>query len=217
MESSDKLTKIRKNLDEVTMEFFDTMESLYQSQARLEAVMRDGFLSMSRARYSMGGTRNVGALQFEKNEMEMEAMSVVDVSTDDDSKDKGDGLSWASVEMSLVQRRAGVTKNIDHEKTKPSDDLRQRKGQDDSKVETVGRQKVGEDDEVSEGSKEPRRVQDPLMLFGVLVSPHLRQCQSSFKQAVAVVVEIANLKNKLRGLQAKTVELMTQKKALLAS
>ncbi|XP_076451922.1 vacuolar ATPase assembly protein VMA22-like isoform X2 [Babylonia areolata] len=222
MESSSDLTSVCQSLDQVTLEFFDTLESLYQSQARLEALMRSGFLSMSRARYSMGGTRNVGALQFAKNEMEMEAASVVDVTTGEDkcSDDAGDGPSWTSIDISLVQKQTGATKNIDNQKTKQSDHLRQRKGQnekDQKKVETVGMQKIADENKDGAISREPRRLQDPLTLFGVLVSPHLRQCQSFFKQSVEIVVEIANLKNRLQGLQAKFQQLMAQKKTLVAT
>ena len=221
MATDTSLTSVRQTLDKVTLEFFDTLESLYQSQARLEALMRGGFLSLSRARYSMGGPRNVGALQFEKNEMEMEAVSVVDVSTEDGGE--GEGGGWTSVDISLVEKQPGVTKSVDSKEPEKTDDLRQRKGrpvetkEQGDTFETVGMHKETVQKDSKPMRKEGPRLKDPLTLFGVLVSPHLRQCQSSFKQAVAVTVEIANLKNKLQGLQQQFKQLSAHKQSILAS
>lgn len=219
------LTKLRASLDQVTLEFFDVLESLYQSQTKLESLMRDGFLSMSRARYSMGGTRNVGALQFAKNEMEMEALSVIDVSAEEESSNKKDNEdSWTDVEFKLFEKQAGRSEKIDAKTSEKIDHVRQRKGkrisgkdEGEDTVETIGMQKLGSEQDEILKSKENSSLRDPLKLFGVLVSPHLRQCQGSFKQAVIVSVEIANLKHKLQGLQHNFEQLLSQKKAILAS
>ena len=224
MDSHSDSTKVCQSLDQVTLDFFDTLELLYQRQAKLEALMRSGFFSLSRARYSMGGTRNVGALQFPQNEMEMEALSVVDVTTDEEPDDKkGDGNSSASFEFKLVEKEISTTKKEDGKSAEKADNLRQRKGQkisskdkDAGKVETIG-MKTLTDEEQKPAAKETPSLKDPLKLFGVLVSPHLRQCQSSFKQAVAVAIEIANLKHRLQGLSQNFEQLMAQKKSIMTS
>ena len=51
-------------------------------------------------------------------------------------------------------------------------------------------------------NKEVKPYQDPLIWFGVLVPPVLRQSQAEFKQAVTdVIPSIANTKNELRDLE----------------
>ena len=224
MDSPSDLTKVRQSLDQVTLDFFDTLGLLYQRQAKLEELMRSGFFSLSRARYSMGGTRNVGALQFPQNEMEMEALSVVDVLADKELSDKkGDGDARASLEFKLVEKQMGTAKKLESKSVEKSDLLRQRKGQNisskdkgDGNFETIGMQSLT-DEAGKPDAKETSSLKDPLTLFGVLVSPHLRQCQASFKEAVAVAIEIANLKHTLQGLCQDFEQLMIQKKALMTS
>lgn len=235
MTAKDDLTKVKQALDQVTEDFFDMLQSLFQTHAKLESLMRDGFFSLSRARYHMGGTRNIGALQFEKNELEMEPLIIVDVNSEDDNLcNRDDNDPWPELEMKLVQKQLNLTKKIILNDTvtvgqQNTSDLRQRKGvsrhsgDGGDSVETVGMQELSLNNKGGEvKGKEERKsadtpkLKDPLKLFGVLLSPNLRQCQTSFKQALEVVVQIANTKHRLQGLQHQFQDLQKQKLRLIA-
>lgn len=217
-------------MDDITEEVFNTLESVYRSYAKLDSLMRDGFLSMSRARYHMGGTRSVGALQFEKNEMEMQALSTVNVySETDDLRDHDDDAPWPDMEVKLVQRQPQKStkvflkdKYLSDDNTSLENRLRRRKNvskdSGDDLANAVNLQDLslsGKGDKViGQRSEEGPKLKDPLTLFGVLISPHLRQCQTAFKQATELVVQISNAKHRLQGLQKEYQQLREQKEAL---
>ncbi|KAK7481425.1 hypothetical protein BaRGS_00027381 [Batillaria attramentaria] len=214
--------KVKESLDNVVLEFFDVLQSLYQQQASLERMMRDGFLSLSRARYSMGGTRNVGALQFAENELELHPVVEVEVEASsttgkEDEADSDDG--GLSISMKVVDNRRAGSNKTESQKDSDKDNIRRRnlKKTNADTVENVGQQKEMDSKTEQPNSTGECGVKDPLRLFGVLVSPHLRQSQASFRQAVDTTVHIANLKHKLCSLKKEYLDLMTQKKALESS
>ncbi|XP_005101173.1 uncharacterized protein LOC101849219 [Aplysia californica] len=51
------MEEICEQLDKTCLQIFDVLESLYEAQGKLEQVMKDGFLGISRARYSLGMSR----------------------------------------------------------------------------------------------------------------------------------------------------------------
>jgi hypothetical protein len=162
--------------------------------------------------------------------MEMQALSTVNVySETDDLRDHDDDNPWPDMEVKLVQRQPQKSTKVVLKDKYSSDDntsleksLRQRKNvskdSGDDLANAVNLQDLslsGKGDKViGQRSEEGPKLKDPLTLFGVLISPHLRQCQTAFKQAMELVVQISNAKHRLQGLQKEYQQLREQKEAL---
>lgn len=244
---TDKM-QVKKSLDSTMLDFFDTLQCLYQQHASLERMMRDGFLNLSRSRYNMGGTRNVGALQFAGNELELEPVVEVETELSDQDGPLSNGKERQEIQLNeclkikiklVDKRKAGPAETTEQPKEKELDTMRKRNVKKQTvdanaeienvgsqKEETAGKQKKSVDSSVGlkdksvtsvDKSEKSTGIKDPLLLFGILVSPHLRQSQTSFRQAVDVTVDIANLKQKLCSLRKEYINLMAQKKALESS
>lgn len=227
-ESPLTMDKINEELDEIILQFFDTLESRMQLQANLDEQLKSGFLQMSRARYNMG-IKAIGASQF--NEKEMASLYSVDVVDDNGSTNNKFLLN----QQVLVDNK--IDKNRQMEQTSIDKNnmsgLRKRnvcqqseqteKDSDDNKtveVETLGQrlntEEVKVDNQAADNNNEKAGTiskQDPLKWFGVLVPQSLRQSQSNFKQSVNTAVQIVNIQEKLLRLKEQYVELMKEKTA----
>merc|ERR1719188_741712 len=63
-----------------------------------------------------------------------------------------------------------------------------------------GEKDEDEDDDTDKKDKKSKTAKDPLKWFGVLSPPSLRQSQTSFKSAVELSIDIANLQSEMSGV-----------------
>lgn len=227
-ESLFDMDKINEELDEILLQFFDTLETRMQLQANLDEQLKSGFLQMSRARYSMG-IKAIGASQF--NEKDMMSLYSVDVVDDNSStknkfllnpqvfvEDKIDGSSQREQTSIDNSNLSGLRKrNVCQQSEQTEKDTDENKI---VEIETLGQRANTEEVNVhgQEADKKKEKngktsLQDPLKWFGVLVPQSLRQSQINFKQSVNTVVQIANIQENLLQLKKQYVELLKQKNA----
>lgn len=201
-----KMDTINGKLDNILVEFFETLGKLYKEQTNLENIMKNGFLMMSRARYNMG-TKSVGISQYERN---MKASKMVSMTTDDVNGRK----TFEFVNPSDCTFDSSDESN----ELKESSGLRQRKNAASERVETLGPEgdQLISNDSNSKNCKidnDPIK-NDPIKWFGVLVPQSLRQSQGYFKQATETVLNVSNLKMKVLDLKDKYKSLQKEKHML---
>lgn len=183
-----------ENLDELTLDFFDKFEQLQAKREEICRKMRDGYLNLSQARYSMGN-KSVCSLQYSEN---MKATSLVEMNEN------------GEVAFDIVKDKPGDSKEEKNEDNPSS--LRKRKGKqkperDDKDISAEDSKKdddlVVEDLPLEDLSLKVRKQTDPLKWFGVLVPMCLRTGQAQFKSTIDLCCEIVNLENDIKILMSK--------------
>lgn len=183
---------VPEKLDELTLEFFEKFESLQQKREELCKAMRDGYLNLSQARYSMGN-KAVGPLQYSSR---MQALVLVH---DNDA-----------MKLELQRNIPGKSKDKkeDTEEESSSSGLRKRKGllssKENGKISELLEDNLAfgvQEMELSDLKKKNEIVkQDPLKWFGVLVPMCLRTGQNDFKSAIELCCDLVNLENEVKDL-----------------
>jgi vacuolar-type H+-ATPase subunit D/Vma8 len=189
-----------EELDELTLEFFEKFEVLQRKREKLCKVMKNGYLNLSQARYSMGN-KAVGTLQYSSR---MQAL--ISVHEND----------FMKFELQKNILNKSVDKEEEAEENSLTSGLRKRKGIVPSKENgdisnsdvndklTGGVQEIELNDMVK---KKKNLAQDPLKWFGVLVPMCLRTGQNDFKSAIDVCCELVNLENEIKALMKNYREL----------
>ncbi|XP_011287422.1 coiled-coil domain-containing protein 115 isoform X1 [Prionailurus bengalensis] len=175
---------LRAELDSLLLQLFQDLEELEAKRAALNARVEEGWLSLSKARYSMGA-KSVGPLQYASL---MEPQVCVYTS------EAQDGLQrfW------LVRASAQTPEEVGpREAVFLYPALRRRKGL----------------TRTPEPESFPA-LRDPLNWFGILVPHSLRQAQASFREGLQLAADMATLqiridwgRSQLRGLQEKLKQL----------
>ena len=195
MEGKKSLDEVNQQLDDIIIQFFECLGELYQEQANLETYMKNGYLMMSRARYSMG-VKSVGISQYDENNMK--ATKVVIVNTENDCNNDDKTFQLVNSNNSLLDTSSDTV----------SEGLRQRKVTD--KVETI----THGSEMTTKKKNAQANVTDPIKWFGVLVPQALRQSQGYFKQALDCAVTVSNLKSKVIFLKEQYKTLRKEKQVL---
>ena len=185
---ADDLENLNEKLDQFLLEFFEKLEAVEELRRDLTNAMRNGFLAMSKARYSMGN-KAVGEMQYAKN---MTASTLVFEGDNDANKLTPDFGSF------LVSFDAGATRNempkgIENlVKSDQKPVLRQRGAG--KSQEPTG---AGLGEKCAEKFAGGKKRKDPLKWFGVLVPSSLKDCQKDFKTACCLSCEVAQLEQEL--------------------
>ncbi|KAL3860997.1 hypothetical protein ACJMK2_007090 [Sinanodonta woodiana] len=198
-------TKLCEKLDDVALEFFNTLSTLYEVQDKLEETMKDGFLNLSRSRYSMG-IKSVSCLQWNENNMVATTKVCVDSDSSctpfllQENKTADGNALYVSpdTESTTLRYRKAASKSLPDDDSDKIEDLIPLKKMESSSKEMT----------------KSLKSKDPLHWFGVLVPQTLRQSQRQFQDAVELTVTIANLRTKLLSLRKDYVGLKREKKAL---
>ncbi|XP_028309360.1 coiled-coil domain-containing protein 115 [Gouania willdenowi] len=176
------------SLDEKLLRFMDQLELMQEKRVALNALIEQGWISMSSARYSMG-SKHVSALQYAS---EMDPLVCVEVST----SDSGDVQFFTerttqtcsnvcepapTAIEEIGPQEQGVRRRNISKKDVPTKD----------KSDGTIREKTSEVNLTKTNEHSPQ--QDPLKWFGILVPQSLKQAQSSFKQVIELSAEIASL------------------------
>lgn len=181
MDDNDNLQK----LDELLLQFFEIYEILLKRRDELKIVMKNGFLAMSKARYTLGN-KSVGELQYSQN---MAASSTV-IMEEDRSCSRGVGFKMATHDDSSERELESGKKA---RQSTSEGGLRHRN------ISKNSSNMTGEIDHGRETSREKKHV-DPLNWFGILVPSSLKECQSEFKTACQLSCNIAQLEQELRNI-----------------
>ncbi|CAL1606230.1 unnamed protein product [Knipowitschia caucasica] len=169
------------DLDEKLMHFMDQLELLEEKRASLNALIEEGWFSMSKARYSMGN-KQVSSLQYAS---EIEPRICVHTQ----SLENGD--------VKFSTNKVTQKSNCD---TKPVEDV----GPQETSVRRRNRKMENTDkhqEHVQQSENQilkkcdPNPQQDPIKWFGILVPQSLKHAQSSFKQVIELSVDIASLQS----------------------
>lgn len=183
-----------ERLDELTLNFFDKFEQIQAKREEICKIMKDGYLNLSQARYSMGN-KSVCPLQYSEK---MKASTFV-------SLNDNDGLAFEIVNF----KAEDCTKDVKEEQ---SGSVRKRKVDKKPENENIDGSNSVKDLHVDDTEdltlqelslKDRKQADDPLKWFGVLVPVCLRTGQAQFRKAIDLCCELVNLENEIKTLMEK--------------
>ena len=194
----DELSATCEKLDELLDEFLVEWSKYRILMTSFSTSMKDGFLSVSKARYSMG-VNAVSELQVPDDEFQ----PLVEVRPiQDDYEEKAhSGLYFEF--LRLLPSKQSKSQRLKDVPTEDGNVVRRRlvSGKDSALVDKEISEKKEADSKkalVADKVQVSSDVRpDPLHWFGVLVPTSLKQGQSCFQNAIRNSVELANLKMKL--------------------
>ena len=208
---SPSLEDINETLDELLLEFFEKLETLESLRNDLTSAMRHGFLSMSKARYSMGN-KAVGEMQYARS-MTASTFVVEEEScsnSKNDDKELNPDLSGFEVVFDGDKTEKELFKEVENVTENKSSGLRQRgAGKNHQGRDT---QEDGLEIEREIGISSRKKSTDPLKWFGVLVPTSLRDCQREFKTACCLSFEIAQLEQEVNTIMNDYLNLKEKKR-----
>ena len=202
------LEDLNKTLDELLLEFFEKLETLEGLRNGLTNAMKHGFLSMSKARYSMGN-KAVGEMQYARNMIASTLVLEEDncSNSEDDQETLKPDLSCSEVVFDGGKRKKESCKGLEDLEGNQKSGLRQRTAGKNNQEEDLGEQ-----NETGSSSKE--KSTDPLKWFGVLVPTSLRDCQKEFKTACRFSFEIVQLEQEVNTIIDDYLDLKEKKKII---
>ncbi|XP_059805576.1 coiled-coil domain-containing protein 115 [Hypanus sabinus] len=208
MSGEDGQGPLCERLDEELLRYLEEMEQLDDRRERLQRLMEQGWLSLSKARYSMG-TKWVSSLQYGS---EMVPLARVDVSQ------KEDGHYDFRVERVDSGEQTGGTiteKHLEIEEIGPKEQeeapLVRRRRKPEGGGEVCTPQASEEDRERPSRPGGPPLARDPMKWFGVLVPHSLRLAQASFKEVMELAAEVATLQSRISKTKSRYRDLLRQK------
>lgn len=178
------LQRFSLDVDEKLLCFMDQLELLEKKRASLNALIEQGWLSISKARYSMGN-KKVSSLQYaseikprlyvhaqplDNGEVKFYINKVIEKS-DDNLKSVED----IGPQESGIRRRNKKKHHVDENE----------------EMDKIIPEQQREIQKARQCNHNPQ--QDPLKWFGILVPQSLKQVQASFKQVIELSAEIASL------------------------
>ncbi|XP_070559226.1 coiled-coil domain-containing protein 115-like [Ptychodera flava] len=200
-------------LDDLVVRYFETLAKVEEERERLQALLKEGYFRLSKARYSMGN-KAVSSLQYDINNMKALATVFVRQSPSEsecrfevERKKPAKMKKWKSSSKEIHSSLPGSMDSPD------SPEVRRRKGgaddQNSDEMPSIQLQDLNISDENDENT-----APDPLTWFGVLVPSTLRQGQASFIQAVEVCCTLANLQSDLEKNRVEYRDLLEKKEKL---
>ena len=191
---ADSLESLNEKLDQLLLDFFEKLETLEVVRNDLTNAMRNGFLSMSKARYSMGN-KAVGEMQYSRNMTASTLVSERDSCSSKDDKNKlKTVLKGFEVLFDGDKTKNETCKEVEDLVENERPGLRQRGAAKSHQGETDGGGPGGKTETEFASRK---KTTDPLKWFGVLVPSSLKDCQKEFKTACCLSCEIAQLEEEL--------------------
>ncbi|XP_072344153.1 coiled-coil domain-containing protein 115-like isoform X4 [Scyliorhinus torazame] len=224
MASESQLEPLCEKLEWQLLRYLREMEGLREKRRRLEALMEQGWFSLSKARYSMGN-KWVSSLQYGP---EMVPLAQVDVSL------KEDGRCYFQVERvdSGEMRGTGAVQEEQKEVMEigAQEQVRRRKARlrrdEDQKLAPESAM-AGRSQALNESTEEDKPVeqrdgrrlgQDPIRWFGILVPQSLKIAQASFKEGtereswvMEIAADVATLQSSLLSTKEEYQTLLRQK------
>ncbi|XP_078088269.1 vacuolar ATPase assembly protein VMA22 [Mustelus asterias] len=222
MEADRELESLCERLEEQLLRYLQEMESLSEKRQRLEALMEQGWFSLSKARYSMGN-KWVSSLQYGP---EMVPLAQVDVSLQEGGRcgfqvervDCGEAKRTGALQEEQKEIvEIGTREQVRRRKSRWKEDEEQKLSCEDevaSRSQTL-KESTGEEETPAEQKDGRRPCQDPIRWFGVLVPQSLKIAQASFKEVIEVAAEVATLQNSLLSTKEEYQALVRQKHTVM--
>ena len=207
---------INKTLDELLLEFFEKLETLESLRNDLTRAMRHGFLSMSKARYSMGN-KAVCEMQYARS-MTASTFVVEEEScsnSENDEKELKPDLSGFEVVFDGDKAKAELCKEVENVTENRSSGLRQRGARENHQGKDTHEDRLEIESEMGISCR--KKSADPLKWFGVLVPTSLKDCQKEFKTACRLSFEIAQLEQEVNTIMSDYLNLKEKKKIVQSS
>ncbi|XP_072304675.1 coiled-coil domain-containing protein 115 [Eucyclogobius newberryi] len=169
-------------LDQKLLSFMDQLELLEEKRASLNAMIEQGWFSMSKARYSMGN-KQVSSLQY-ANEIEPR------IRVHTQPLENG-GMKFSTHKTTLKSNEPKPVEDVGPQETAVR---RRNKNIQNTECEESEKTIPSQSCESQKMRKCDKNLQqDPINWFGILVPQTLKQAQSSFKQVIELSVDIASL------------------------
>lgn len=194
--------KQQEEKNTLTLKYLDSLDDYLVLIQSLSSTLRQGWLELASARYSMGGSRvNSGLLNLKPHS----AATTVELDYDNDGSPQFSLLKWASSddrELSMGKENIEEDEQA-NEKLSSRDSVNQ-----ESSLESSNESETNTSPQESNGSEiksSLHKTENPLRkerakvlsMFGTLVSPKLRASQLSFETALETLVEIANARSSI--------------------
>ncbi|PIA56879.1 hypothetical protein AQUCO_00700913v1 [Aquilegia coerulea] len=192
---SSKGAKQEEETEEKVVQFLDSMDSYLILMDSLSSSLRQGWLELASARYSMGGSRVTSALFDLKLHPAATTLQVTELDGESPPKDpmvKEPHFSLSRWSSSGEEKCSSRETEFEEEELqkKNNTSLRHRGiSQHSGKASPQSPRSPLTVDQVQ------RERSKSLIVFGTLVSPKLRAAQSSFETALETLVEIANMRS----------------------
>ena len=203
---------ICRELDQLTLEFFELFERLQEKRQCLNTARGDGDLNLSKARYSMGN-KSVGALQY-SHKMDC---ALYHVECDSSKGFPGNAAGAFKLQKGGPGKALESPETLANVSDQEESSLRRRTSKSNSRVgerkEITGIEglSIAKDDKSSLDRSRKCCVQDPLKYFGILVPGCLKTRQRNFQNAIELSCEVTNLEFKLSEIIKKFKVLKTRK------
>uniref|UniRef100_A0A3Q3WGE9 Vacuolar ATPase assembly protein VMA22 n=1 Tax=Mola mola TaxID=94237 RepID=A0A3Q3WGE9_MOLML len=196
-------------LDEKLLRFMEQLELLEEKRAALNALIEQGWFSMSKARYSMGN-KQVSALQYAS---EMEPLVCVHARTLDNGVVD---FHTERVKQTCSNETGKDAKSIEDIGPKEEGVRRRVKSKKDISQNDASKEETSESAPEVKPQRKSDQIpqQEPLKWFGILVPQSLKQAQSSFKQVIELSAEIAALQSSVLNTRQELKHSMKDKQIL---
>ena len=177
-------------MDDLTIRVLELIEEAVACKMRLEECMKLGSLHLAKARYIMGNS-NVSALKLPTEEStDVRALYAV-------------SSTFEKIGNPVFELHK-VEPNHKYNRAKEEDD------EDEGGVELIGLKELSLH-EKKDNSSTSNIASDPILWFGVLVPQNLRQAQNSYRQALEIAVEAANIQAELEATRLRRSQLIGQR------
>ncbi|KAL8487106.1 hypothetical protein ACS0TY_023221 [Phlomoides rotata] len=192
MQSSENMTESSNEVmesDEHVLNFLDSMDSYLILMDSLSSALRQGWLDLASARYSMGTSRVNTTLLSLKPHNAPTTLQIENAETNTEAP-RFTLCKWAS---------SDDCEKCSEEAKFEEDDLLQNKSNTSQVQHQVVQERRAEGCEspVSADNHAEKARSRSLSMFGTLVSPKLRATQLSFETALETLVEISNVRASL--------------------
>ncbi|BDA40674.1 probable coiled-coil domain-containing protein 115 [Coccomyxa sp. Obi] len=174
-------------LEEAFIEALDASDAYIKEQAQLQALLKEGFFGLAKARYSMGSHR-IGISQFNAH---MTATSLVSLGNGPECpRFSALELDWDRATSRQNEHASARTRDFSEEESRRKD------GQGDTSYSSIildleQRFVLGCDQDDPSWSSS-QAVRTPIQMMGGLVSPHLLEAQAKFSEAYKAAIRVAN-------------------------
>lgn len=206
-ETVEKRKEEKEGKEEDLLQFLDSFDSYLTLFDSLSSSLRQGWLDLASARYSMGSSRVSSALLDLKLHS---AASTLQVSELHDESTLADSMvnqphftlsKWGSLDdRKCHSMEAEVDDNLQKKSFSPQ--LRSRG----PTHFTDEHGKGSQSNETSRTADDQKERAKALSVFGTLVSPKLRVAQVSFERALEIITEIANAQSAMRSAFARITQ-----------
>lgn len=216
---ADQLEATCQQLDALMKDFFFEWGKYRHAMESLSSSMKDGHLSVSKARYSMG-VCSVSDLQIPDGDFNAHVKVIPNKIEKQSSGDEGPYFEVSSSSPSKAEVLEEVPK-AEKSGNEESSGVRRRhatRNKLNSEADSVKAERNhGKSDQTKRDESVPTVRPDPLKWFGLLVPNSLRQGQTCFKAATSTAVELVNQKVKLNRIIDEYLELKSKKHMFLSN